>query len=442
MIHMLAEDLRASVLKAAFEGKLTKQNTNDDSVYETLKLQNIRAIESEDFDSLPKNWALVSFGDISTYCKSKRKINAKIADPNLWMLDLEDIEKGGKLLVKKKVKDKKAIGDKTIFEKGDILYSKLRPYLLKILIADEGGVCTPELVPFKMTGNVNSLFTMYYLKSPYVDQKVNKETFGVKMPRVGTETMKSLAFPLPPVEEQIRIVSRIEELMVKIEEYEKIENNLVKLQSVFPGEMKASLMQSAMQGELSKHIDFSSNSKDYLNGITKRLNFKKTIEQSIIEKPYDDLPARWTYTCLKNICEIQTGKRDANFGDENGNFPFFTCAKNPIKSKTYSYEMNAILIAGNGDISNISRYKGKFEAYQRTYILKMDDFLNDKFIFYAIKDRWLRYNKDKMFGSAIPYVRLGNLENYSIPFPPSEEQQYIVSLLDKALPLCDSFDQD
>ena len=161
MIHMLAEDLRLAVLKAAFEGKLTKHDTNDTSVYETLKLLNVRTIESEDFDSLPKNWALVSFGDISTYCKTKKKINATMADPNLWMLDLEDIEKGGKLLVKKKVKDKKAIGDKTIFEKGDILYSKLRPYLLKILIADAAGICTPELVPFKMIGNVNSLFNYF-----------------------------------------------------------------------------------------------------------------------------------------------------------------------------------------------------------------------------------------------------------------------------------------
>lgn len=136
----------------------------------------------------------------------------------IWGLDLEDIEKGGKLLQKLSVGQRKAIGDKTVFYKGDILYSKLRPYLLKILIADDDGICSPEIVPFNTYCNINNEFVILYLKSPYVDKFINAITYGVKMPRVGTETMVNLLIPLPPLAEQQRIVDAYNSLIPYIEQ--------------------------------------------------------------------------------------------------------------------------------------------------------------------------------------------------------------------------------
>lgn len=81
----------------------------------------------------------------------------------MWELDLEDIEKGGRLIEFKTVGERKAIGDKTAFHKGDILYSKLRPYLLKILVAPADGICTPEIVPFSMFGDIDA---EYIVTSP------------------------------------------------------------------------------------------------------------------------------------------------------------------------------------------------------------------------------------------------------------------------------------
>lgn len=144
---------------------------------------------------IPESWEWRRLEMLSTYAHSKKKINAKDADPDMWGLDLEDIEKGGRLISKLTVKERKAIGDKTFFEKGDILYSKLRPYLLKILIADADGICTPEIVPFKVYGKIDSEYIVAYLKSPYVDSAINAATYGIKMPRAGTETMTSLLIP-------------------------------------------------------------------------------------------------------------------------------------------------------------------------------------------------------------------------------------------------------
>ena len=87
---------------------------------------------------------------VSTYAETKRKIKVQDASPHIWQLDLEDIEKGGRIIEQKTVGERKATGDKVFFETGNVLYSKLRPYLLKVLVAPEGGVCTPEIVPFNL----------------------------------------------------------------------------------------------------------------------------------------------------------------------------------------------------------------------------------------------------------------------------------------------------
>ena len=208
------------------------------------------SLEDEIPFEIPDSWEWVRLGIISTYAETKEKINAQNADPSIWGLDLEDIEKGGRLLCKKLVSERKAIGDKTLFFRGDILYSKLRPYLLKILVADDDGICTPEIVPFKMYGGINPEYIVFYLQSPYVDNHINSITYGVKMPRVGTETMVSLLVPLPPLNEQNRIVNKIKEVIPKVTEYEKVTVQIDNLNNSFPEQLKKSILQWAVQGKL------------------------------------------------------------------------------------------------------------------------------------------------------------------------------------------------
>ena len=147
------------------------------------------------------------------------------------------------------------------------------------------------------------------------------------------------------------------------------------------------------------------------------------------ERPYK-LPENWCWTYFKSISTIQTGKKDANYGSDEGKYPFFTCAAEPIRCHGYSFDCRAILLAGNGDINNISRYNGKFEAYQRTYVVKIAEPLCFDYIFYWFKYRWFDFNKGKMFGTAIPYIRLGNLQEFPTPIPPLAEQQRIVDRIE------------
>ncbi len=232
----LPEKLKKSVLQEAIEGRLVPQDPNDEPASVLLNrireekkqlvkegklkkkdLEETPISEDEKPFEIPDSWEWVRLGEISTYAITKKKINASQADPNLWGLDLEDIEKGGRLVCLKSVGERKAIGDKTFFSEGDILYSKLRPYLLKILIAPKDGICTPEIIPFTCYGCICKEFIVYLLKSVYVDDYINSVTFGVKMPRVSTETMVSLVIPLPPLAEQRRIVAKIEEVFKAID---------------------------------------------------------------------------------------------------------------------------------------------------------------------------------------------------------------------------------
>ncbi|MBP9100921.1 MAG: restriction endonuclease subunit S [Nitrosomonas sp.] len=88
---------------------------------------------------------------------------------------------------------------------------------------------------------------------------------------------------------------------------------------------------------------------------------------------------------LGNIADIKTGKLDVNAGAENGKYPFFTCASTPYKVNEYAFDTEAVLIAGNGDL-NVKYYKGKFNAYQRTYVIqnKDNDSLSMRYLYYFI----------------------------------------------------------
>ena len=254
---VLLERIRAEKEQLIKEGKIKKEKNPsvifrgaDNLPYEKVGKNEPVCIADEVPFDIPESWEWVRLGTISTYAETKKKINAQDADPNLWGLDLEDIEKGGQLISQKTVGERKAVGDKTIFKCGDILYSKLRPYLLKILVAPNNGICTPEIVPFNLYGKVNAYYIVEFLKSPYVDQVINSVTYGVKMPRVGTEAMTSLLVPLPPISEQARIITKLRCVLPEVQSYNTAYEKGEKLTTEFPIQLKKSILQYAVQGKL------------------------------------------------------------------------------------------------------------------------------------------------------------------------------------------------
>lgn len=135
---------------------------------------------------------------------------------------------------------------------------------------------------------------------------------------------------------------------------------------------------------------------------------------------------------IGNLTNIKTGKLDANAASSDGKYPFFTCAQEPLAIDRYAYDCDAILVAGNGDL-NVKHYKGKFEAYQRTYIIQVADEskLDSRYLYYFMS-KYVDKLRELSIGGVIKYIKLGMLTDAEIPLPPLAEQKRIAAILDKA----------
>lgn len=135
---------------------------------------------------------------------------------------------------------------------------------------------------------------------------------------------------------------------------------------------------------------------------------------------------------LGDYVRIRTGKLDANASSDNGQYPFFTCAVEPLKIDTYSYDCECVLVAGNGDL-NVKYYDGKFDAYQRTYIIEsLDKTVLTVPYLYRFLDKYVETLRQQAIGGVIKYIKLGNLTEAEIPIPSVAEQNEIVVKLNKA----------
>lgn len=146
----------------------------------------------------------------------------------------------------------------------------------------------------------------------------------------------------------------------------------------------------------------------------------------------------WEYKKLGELVKIRTGKLDANAADKEGLYPFFTCAVEPLRINQFAFDCECVLVAGNGDL-NVKFYNGKFNAYQRTYVIEVLDktvlFTRYLYQFYKLYIEDLR---KQSVGSTIKYIKLGNLTNSVIPLPLLSEQQEIVSYLDSSFAKIDA----
>ena len=232
--------LRQLILVLAMQGKLVPQRASEATASELLKqvaeersalvkAGKIRApkeanpiADSEKPYAISKGWEWARLSEFVEY-NGRGNIDPDKIEKQAWVLDLEDIEKGtSKLLYRATYAERSSKSTKSVFKAGDVLYGKLRPYLDKVIVADSDGVCTTEIVPIVPSKAVIPEFLCWQLKRPAFLAHVNSLMYGVKMPRLGTDDANSSIHPLPPLEEQRRIVARIGELMSRCDELESL----------------------------------------------------------------------------------------------------------------------------------------------------------------------------------------------------------------------------
>jgi type I restriction enzyme, S subunit len=165
---------------------------------------------------LPESWLFSRLGDVVDYGKTEKVKPENIPD-DAWILELEDIEKdSSKLLQRSTFGERKSKSTKHRFYAGDVLYGKLRPYLNKVLLANEDGYCTTEIIPIRTNTAINKQFLFYWLKHHTFLEYVQAISHGLNMPRLGTEAGTNAPFVLAPLNEQKRIADKLEQLLERV----------------------------------------------------------------------------------------------------------------------------------------------------------------------------------------------------------------------------------
>ena len=484
---MTPQELKYSILQLAIQGKLVEQRPEEgtaEELYQQIQEEKQKLIKdgkikkgkplpeiTEDeipFD-IPESWMWVRLGDCSSYSQRKEKVNASNITPDMWSLDLEDIEKEtGRIIRRCKASERTIAGDKVCFHKGQVLYSKLRPYLKKVLVAPDDGVCSPEMVPFAPYGNIDTQYLVYVLTSPHIDYIINSVTYGVKMPRVGTDTMTNLLFPLPPLAEQKRIVAKIEELLPYIDRYEKAWNRLEDLNKRFPADMQKSILQMAIQGKLVEQRPEEGTAEELYQQIQEEK--KQLIKAGKIKKgkslpeitedeiPFD-IPESWKwvrigsllqklvdgthrtpkyttsgvpFVSVRNMSNGQLSLKDTKFISEEEHRELWSRC-NPQRGDILLSKVGTTGVPAKGDTDE------EVSLFVSVALLKFNNKLLDiDFLIYSIlAPNFQKQCKDHTRGVGNKNWVIVDIANTTLPLPPLAEQKRIVAKLEEILPMCD-----
>jgi type I restriction enzyme S subunit len=166
---------------------------------------------------IPNAWKEVKLGDITDYGKTQ-KCELSDVPSDTWVLELEDIEKDSSRILKHLDSTERPFkSTKNKFSVGDVLYGKLRPYLNKVVIANNSGVCSTEIIPLNVEPHIDNRFLFYWLKSKTFLDFVNSVSYGVNMPRLGTKDGLRAPFILAPLAEQKVIADKLDTLLAQVE---------------------------------------------------------------------------------------------------------------------------------------------------------------------------------------------------------------------------------
>jgi type I restriction enzyme S subunit len=199
-------------------------------------------------NALPSEWRHTKLGNIVSYGSTRKCAIADVTD-DTWVLELEDVEKeSSKILTRKTAKKRPFKSTKNRFAKGDVLYGKLRPYLNKVVVADDSGVCTTEIIPLSAEPFVLNRYLFYWLKTRDYLNYVNDVSYGVNMPRLGTKDGVAAPFVLAPLAEQKVIADKLDTLLAQVENTKARLERIPKILKRF----RQSVLAAAVSGRLTE----------------------------------------------------------------------------------------------------------------------------------------------------------------------------------------------
>ncbi|UQF71799.1 restriction endonuclease subunit S [Vagococcus lutrae] len=481
---MTPEQLKASILQYAMQGKLVPQNPEDEPasvLLEKIKAEKEQLIaegkikkekalpeiteEEKPFD-IPENWEWVRIGDLFQIKGGKRvpKGMSLIDEPTEHVyIRVTDMKNG-------------TIDPSKIKYLPDDVYEKIKNYYVesndlyitiagtigkigKIPIEFNGSLLTENAVKLQNMFEINNDYLVYALQSEVVQTGFMSLVNKVAQPKLSIRSINSTLFPLPPLEEQQRIVEKIEELLPLIDQYGEAYKELEQLNAEFPKKMEQSLLQHAMEGKLVPQIA----SEEPASQLLKRIKAEKEhlIAEGKIkkekalpaiteeEKPFD-IPESWEWVRISEVTYITMGQapkgdkvNEIAEGIEFHQGKSFFCEKYIGKSEKYTTEINKIVgpdtvvmsvraPVGNVNLTNREIYIGRGLAD-----IKPSIGVDLHYLYYLLITK-KSYLDSKSTGSTFKAITGDVLKSMVIPIPPLEEQKRIVAAIEEGLSIIKS----
>lgn len=468
---MIIRELKDSVLQVATEGKIVDQNYNY-SAKEELELiledskDNKKYKYSEIMKvpfQIPNNWIWVKLEDICIKITDGTHKTPKYTSDGIPFISVKDVSSG-----EIDFSDTKFISE----EEHKELYDRCNPEYGDILITKVGTTGVPAIVntnkEFSLfvsvallkinTDKINNRFLTYFLKSPVVQKQVKENTRGIGNKNWVLDAIKATILPLPPLEEQIRIVESLDVIFSKLDEVEPIEQELDSIKKNFDTDMRKSIFKSAIEGKLSYQSE-SESSKELIekaihekNESVKSKKSKMTYKEEKKIPLTFDIPNNWSKVCIGQICDITSGgtPQRANSDYWNGNIPWLKIGD--INSKYINecseyiteeglnnssakwFEPGTILYTIFATIGTVGILNFRATTNQAIAGITIHGDIDKEYFYYvcmALKDVLVNEGR----GCAQLNINQEILNNVEIPIPPLEEQKRIVEKIEQILPL-------
>jgi type I restriction enzyme S subunit len=464
--------MRELVLELAVRGRLLSSGNADSSVL---------------FDPAvpfptPHDWQWIPLNKAAD-CRAATKVDSATLNDSDWVLDLEDIDGGtGKVIATATFAERRSLSTKASFQKGDVLYGKLRPYLNKVVIADRAGFCTTEIVPLRPEKFVAAGYLRLFLRSPHFLRYAAVKNYGMKMPRLGTQDLESAAVPLPPLAEQKRIVAKVDELMAlcdrldaQQQERETRHASLARASlarfadaptpanlpflfhpsyAIPPADLRKSILTLAVQGKLVPQDPNDEPAEKTFTGL-KPLNGEP--------KDVADMPTQWAICSYRSLSTLvtsgsrgwkeyyaKTGSifvRTQNIKTDRlvlDDVAFVDLPKSTEGMRTQVLKEDILITITGANVTKAARIEEQIpEAYVSQHIAltrprwsEMSEWLHLCFISHGSA----RGALEQLAYGDKPGLNLNNIRDLVLPIPPLAEQRRIVTKVEQLMALVDELE--
>ncbi|WP_447506599.1 restriction endonuclease subunit S [Acinetobacter oleivorans] len=408
-------------------------------------------------NELPEGWIHTKLGKVVDYGKAT-KCNLEDVQPDTWVLELEDIEKGtSKLIQRIEASNRPFKSTKNVFKTGDVLYGKLRPYLNKVLVAETDGVCTTEIVPIDAEPFVNNRYLFYWFRGGQFLNYVEAVSYGVNMPRLGTKEGIDAPLVLAPIAEQKVIADKLDTLLAQVE---NIKARLERIHEILK-QFRQSVLAAAVSGKLTEgwrrintnHVkqDVYSIDKYWENEYKKNNKKYKKIEYPKSDFDLSAFPDSWVKTNVGRIFDVYVGATPSRQREDfwNGEINWVSSSevafcriqstKENITDEGYKSTSTTIHPIGTVMLAMIGQGKTRGQAAildieachnQNTAALRIPEKIaKSEFLYFYLL---YKYEETRQVGSGNNQQAMNKaiVQGLEFPLPPFKEQIEIVDKIE------------